>query len=60
MGAGQLRLRLTDSTLVNPDSAMPAYHRVNGLTDVAAQYRGKPVLTAQQVEDLVAYLQTLR
>jgi len=39
---------------------MPSYYRVDGLTAVAAQYRGKPVLTAQQVEDVIAYLLTLR
>lgn len=60
LSAGQLRLRLVDSTRINPDSAMPAYHRVDGLTQVASQYRGKPVLTAQQVEDVIAYLQSLR
>lgn len=60
LAAGELRLRLVDSTLVNKESVMPAYHRVDNLTQVAAQYRGKPVLSAQQVEDLVAYLQGLR
>jgi sulfur-oxidizing protein SoxX len=39
---------------------MPSYYRVDRLQNVAAQYRGKPVLTAQQVEDIVAYLETLR
>jgi sulfur-oxidizing protein SoxX len=60
LSAGQLRLRLVDSTRVNPDSVMPAYHRVQGLAHVATQYQGKPVLSAQQVEDLIAYLQGLR
>ena len=57
---GQIRLRVVDATRVNPDTAMPAYHRVEGLTRVAAEYRGRPVLTAEQVEDVVAYLRTLR
>lgn len=58
--AGELRLRIVDPTRVNKDAIMPAYYRVNGLDAVAVQYRGRPILTAQQVEDVVAYLQTLR
>lgn len=57
---GQIRLRVVDATRVNPDTAMPAYHRVEGLTRVAAEYRGRPVLTADQVEDVVAFLRTLK
>ena len=58
--AGQMRLRVVDATLVNADSAMPAYHRIDGLERVADEYRGKAVLSAAQVEDVVAYLLTLR
>ena len=57
---GQIRLRVVDPTRVNPDVAMPAYYRTHGLDRVMEQYRGKPVLTAQQIEDVVAYLSTLR
>ena len=57
---GQLRLRIVDSQRLNPETIMPSYHRVDGMNAVAATYRGKPVLTAQQVEDVVAYLLTLR
>jgi len=60
LSAGQLRLRVVDPTRLQPDTVMPAYYRVEGLHDVAAAYRGKPVLTAQQVEDVVAYLGTLK
>jgi L-cysteine S-thiosulfotransferase len=58
--AGELRLRIVDPTRANKDAVMPAYYRVQGLDTVAGEYRGKPILTAQQVEDVVAYLQTLR
>jgi len=58
--AGQLRLRIVDSSVLNRTTIMPAYFRVTGLNQVAAAYRGKPILSAQQVEDVVAYLQTLR
>jgi len=58
--AGQLRLRIVDSTRINPATPMPPYYRVDDLQQVAAAYRGKPILTAQEVEDVVAYLQTLR
>jgi len=57
---GQLRLRIVDSLRLNPDTIMPSYYRVEGLNRVAAQYRGRPVLTARQIEDVVAYLLTLR
>ena len=58
--AGQLRLRLVDPARLNPQTLMPAYHRVDGLTRVGAAWRDKPVLQAQQIEDVVAFLQTLR
>ena len=56
----QLRLRIADSSRVNPATPMPAYYRTEGLVQVAAAYRGKPVLTAQQIEDVVAWLATLK
>jgi sulfur-oxidizing protein SoxX len=58
--AGELRLRIADMTRVKPDAAMPAYYRTEGLHEVAASYRGRTILTAQLVEDVVAYLQTLK
>jgi len=60
LSAAQLRLRVVDQSRLNRDTVMPSYYRVGGLTRVAEAYRGKPILTAQQVEDVVAYLQTLR
>jgi len=60
LSAAQLRLRIADIQLVKPDAAMPSYYRVEHLDRVASEYRGWPVLDAQQVEDVVAYLETLR
>ena len=60
LSPAQIRLRIADITRVNPQSVMPTFHRTEGLTRVAPQYMGKPALGAQQVEDLVAYLGTLR
>ena len=57
---GQLRLRIVDSARINPTTIMPAYHRTEGLTRVSPTWRGKPILSAQQVEDVVAYLATLK
>ena len=57
---GQLRLRIGDSGRLNPSTIMPAYHRSEGLVRVAPAYRGKPVLSAAQIEDVVAFLTTLR
>jgi sulfur-oxidizing protein SoxX len=57
---GQLRLRIVDSSRLYADTMMPSYYRVQGLTRVAPAFAGKPVLTAEQIEDVVAYLVTLR
>lgn len=57
---GQLRLRLVDASRLNPATIMPSYYRVEGLERVGAAWRGKPILSAEQIEDLVAYLSTLR
>jgi sulfur-oxidizing protein SoxX len=58
--AGQLRLRLVDASRLNPATIMPSFYRVEGLVRVGAAWRGKPVLSAEQIEDIVAYLVTLR
>jgi L-cysteine S-thiosulfotransferase len=56
----QLRLRVVDSTRVNPTTIMPSYYRIDGFDQVAGAHRGKPILEAEQIEDIVAYLATLR
>ncbi|WP_416897802.1 MAG: sulfur oxidation c-type cytochrome SoxX [Minwuia sp.] len=58
--AAELRLRLVDSTLVDPDTVMPPFHRAEGLSGVRSDREGQPILSAQQVEDVIAYLLTLR
>ena len=57
---GQLRLRIVDSRRINPATIMPPYYRTDGLTRVAPAWRGKTILSAEQVEDVVAFLTTLR
>jgi sulfur-oxidizing protein SoxX len=60
LSEGQIRLRIVDPGRVNPQTIMPAYYRSEGLTRVAPAFRGKTILTAEQIEDIVAYLLTLR
>jgi sulfur-oxidizing protein SoxX len=57
---GQLRLRIVDASRLNPATIMPSYYRIDGLTRVGTAWRGKPILSAEQIEDIVAYLATLR
>ena len=60
LSEGQIRLRIVDPGRVNAATIMPAYYRTVGLTRVAPAFRGKTVLTAEQIEDIVAFLATLR
>jgi L-cysteine S-thiosulfotransferase len=57
---GEIRLRLVDPAKLNPETVMPSYSAVGGLTRVGRPWQGKPVLTGQQIEDVVAFLATLR
>jgi sulfur-oxidizing protein SoxX len=56
----QLRLRLVDASRLNPQTIMPSYYRTQGLERVSWQYRDQPVLNAQQIEDVVAFLRSLK
>jgi L-cysteine S-thiosulfotransferase len=58
--AGQLRLRLVDARRLNPETIMPPYYRIDGLDRVAPAFRGKPIFSAQQIEDVVAFLASLK
>ena len=57
---GQLRLRLVDASSLNPATIMPSYYRLDRLDRVGPAWRGKPILSAEQIEDIVAYLTSLR
>lgn len=57
---GRLRLRLVDSRRVNPDTIMPAYFEASGRQRVAPEFSGRTILEAQEIEDVVAFLATLK
>ena len=57
---GELRLRVVDSKAINPETIMPAFYRADGLHRVMKKFQGKTVLSAQQVEDIIAYIMTLK
>ncbi|MBV1703053.1 MAG: sulfur oxidation c-type cytochrome SoxX [Hyphomicrobiales bacterium] len=56
----QLRMVVSNAKLMFPDTIMPAFHKNADLKDVADKFKGKPMLTSQQVEDVVAFLATLK
>ncbi|WP_413815311.1 sulfur oxidation c-type cytochrome SoxX [Bradyrhizobium sp.] len=56
----QLRLRLVDASRFNPETIMPSYYRTGGLVRVGRNFAGKPILSAAEIEDIVAFLATLR
>jgi len=58
--AAELRLRLVDPKALNPDTIMPSYYKNNGYHRVLKDFEGKTMLSAQEVEDIIAYLQTLK
>jgi sulfur-oxidizing protein SoxX len=57
---GQLRLRMVDASRLNADTIMPSYYRLDRLQRVAKSFADKPILSAEQIEDVVAYLVTLK
>jgi sulfur-oxidizing protein SoxX len=56
----QIRARIADPSKANPDTIMPAYFRTEGLVRVAPSFRGKTILSAEQIDDVVAYLVSLK
>lgn len=58
--AAELRARIVDPSRLDPQTAMPPYGRTERLYQVAAQYRGKPLLTDEQIDDVVAFLLSLK
>lgn len=59
LSEGQLRLKIVDSRRLNPATIMPPYYNMDGLVRVGRNWQDKPVLSAEQVEDVVAFLATL-
>ena len=57
--AAELRAQVVNSKAANSYTIMPAFYRTSGLNRVPEKFAGT-ILTAQEVEDIVAYLQTLR
>lgn len=60
LSAGQLRLRIVDMPRLNPSTLMPAYYRIAGHERIPVQWKGRPILAAQDIEDIVAFLVTLK
>ena len=60
LSVGELRLRLVDAKRVNPATSMPGFYKVSGLSDVDKKHLGKPMLSAEQIEDVVADLASLK
>ena len=60
LSEAQIRARIVDPSRANPSTIMPAYYKKDGLSRVASAFQGKTILTAEQIEDVVAYLATLR
>jgi len=60
LSEGEMRLRLVNPKVVNPETIMPAFYRTEGLHRVMKKFQGKPVLTEQEIEDVIAFLKTLK
>lgn len=56
LSSSQLRLRIVDYQLVQPGALMPSYYRNHDLYQVGEAFQGETILSAQDVEDIVAYL----
>ena len=56
----EIRQRIVDPARFNPDTVMPAYGKTEGLNRVGSAWLNRPILTPGQIEDVVAFLSTLR
>ena len=56
----ELRLRLVNAKLVNPETLMPSYYKKTGFHRIQKKWKGKTIISAQDVEDILAYLVTLK
>ena len=59
LSEGELRLQLVNSKVTNENTMMPSFYRVTGYNRILKKFDGKTILSAQEVEDIVAYLKTL-
>ncbi|MBI4967392.1 MAG: sulfur oxidation c-type cytochrome SoxX [Rhodospirillales bacterium] len=58
--AAEMRLRIVNPKVINSDTMMPSYYKIDGLNRVMKSWQGKAILSADEVEDIIAYLQTLK
>jgi len=56
----QMRLRIVDYDRVIPGTTMPSYYRTDNLHQLGQDYIGETLLSARDIEDIIAYLQTLK
>lgn len=60
LSEAQIRARIVDPGKANPGTFMPAYYKTEGLARVASAFSGKTILSAEQIEDVIAYLAALK
>jgi len=60
MSRDELRRHVVEPERYNADTVMPSYARSAGFARVAPAWRGKPLLSAAQIDDVVAYLAGLK
>ena len=58
---GMIRMRVINEMQINPNTVMPSFYiNPNKLSKVGKKFKGKTILSAQEVEDIVAYLSNLK
>ena len=56
----EIRIRIIDARLINPDTIMPSYFKILKYPRTPESFLGKTILTAEEVEHLVEYLYSLK
>jgi sulfur-oxidizing protein SoxX len=60
LSEAQLRARIVDPSRFNAGTIMPSYYRTEGLNRVAPKFEGQSILSGQEIEDVVAFLVSLK